>query len=128
MVYFFVLLLQRRILLILMSAGVFGTHRTVNLLRCARWFQLSLLTVPLSSRSGSVVQDYASCPQNVLYANGGLPGYVVTNPIPITNPSEPIGNIPGPVDLIERAGACESEETWLAAVLLGCVTLSHRDL
>jgi hypothetical protein len=49
------------------------------------------------------------------YADRGLPGYVVTNPKPITNPSEPTGNIPGPVDMIERAGASESEETWLTA-------------
>jgi hypothetical protein len=54
-------------------------------------------------------------------------GYGVTYPKPIANPSEPTGNNPGPVDRIERAGAYQSEETWLTAELLGAVTLALAD-
>ena len=47
----------------------------------------------------------------------------MTKANPIAKPIAPTGKIPSPVELIGRVAESESEDPWLAAVVLG-----HRGL
>ncbi len=52
----------------------------------------------------------------------------MTNSKPITKPSEPIGNIPRSVDLLESVVKGESEDPWLVTLVLGGGTFGNRGL